>query len=90
MAGKAGRRVYRTKAWQATRLRVFKRDGWRCRSCGKPGVLECDHIRPIAKEGDWFDMRNLQALCRGCHIRKSRRERMNSERAELMEMAFNA
>ena len=92
MAGRAGRRVYRTKRWQIVRRAVFERDGWRCRKCGKMGALECDHIEPILSGGDWFDFDNLQTLCRGCHIRKSAgecRDRVISPaRAKLRGLAY--
>ena len=93
MAGKAGRRVYRTKRWQQTRRAVFERDRWRCVKCGRMGLIECDHIDPIRKQGDWFDMANLQCLCRNCHIRKSAGEHktrvVSPARAALMEIAIN-
>lgn len=70
------------KRWALTRRRVFDRDGWRCRKCGGAGRLECDHIQPLerqADDADPYDLDNLQALCRGCHIDKTRRE--NDRRA---------
>ena len=75
MAGLLGAKIYRSKDWQIIRREIFKRDGWRCVSCGKAGRLECDHIREITKAKDWFDSDNLQSLCRSCHIAKSRKER---------------
>ena len=94
MAGKAGRRVYNTKQWKRVRWAVFKRDGFRCVACGKAGRLECDHIRPVQSGGDWFDMDNLQTLCRGCHISKTRNELAEAQppqrspaRAALMALA---
>ena len=38
--------------------------------------MEVDHVRPLADhpEQDPFDPAGLQALCRGCHIAKTRRE----------------
>ena len=62
--------------WQAARRTVFDLDGWRCRTCGKAGRLECDHIVPLAAapDQDPFDMAGLQTLCRGCHFEKSRGE----------------
>ena len=61
------------KPWQRLRKLVLARDGWRCRSCGRPGALEVDHRVPLRRGGtDHPD--NLQALCRSCHIEKSRRE----------------
>ena len=92
MAGKAGRRVYRTARWQTVRRAVFERDGWACVKCGRMGLIECDHIDPIRKQGDWFDMANLQCLCRGCHIAKSAEENRTREvsaaRAQLMRLAY--
>ncbi len=69
------------RRWNVTRRRVFRRDGYRCRECGKPGRLECDHVIPVhqlPENADFYDLDNLQALCRGCHIAKTRRE--NEER----------
>ena len=65
--------------WRAIRQRVFARAGFRCQApgCGKAGRLECDHVRPSHKfPGDdpWAES-GLQALCRGCHIQKTRLER---------------
>ena len=59
------------RRWQWTRLKVFERDGWRCRRCGKAGRLECDHVVPLRKGGAPFDMDNLQTLCRPCHLAKT-------------------
>ncbi|MCY4414953.1 MAG: HNH endonuclease signature motif containing protein [Chloroflexi bacterium] len=63
------------KRWQRIRRRVFERDGNRCRECGSARQLECDHITSLFSGGEPWDMRNLQTLCRDCHIRKSRMER---------------
>ena len=53
------------------RRQVFERDGYRCRCCGAAGRLEADHVLPIHKGGEVYELRNLQALCRACHIRKT-------------------
>ncbi|MCY4394984.1 MAG: HNH endonuclease signature motif containing protein [Rhodospirillaceae bacterium] len=63
-----------TRHWAAIRRTVFNRDHWRCTSCGNAGRLECDHVKPLQRGGDPFDMSNLQTLCRSCHIEKTRRE----------------
>ena len=69
------------RRWAALRRAVFERDSYRCRSCGKAGRLECDHIRPLHKGGLPYDPANLQALCRTCHIRKTADEnRQDPER----------
>ena len=54
---------------------MLERDGWRCRSCGKAGRLELDHIEPLHSGGAEMDESNLQALCRKCHFKKSVEER---------------
>lgn len=94
MAGKLGQKIYRSKAWAVVRRVVFERDGYRCTMCGVPGRLECDHIEPIEKGGDWFALDNLRTLCRSCHVRVSRQEsldrsghRSNPLREALKEMA---
>ncbi len=57
---------------------VLKRDGYRCRACGKSpatelGVeLEVDHIVPVSKGGG-NEMENLRTLCRVCNAGKGKR-----------------
>ena len=66
-----GSRFYRamdSRRWAAARRFVLRRDGFRCRDCRLAGVLEVHHVRPLAKGGDPYDVENLRALCRGCHI----------------------
>ena len=63
-----------TPQWRRLRRVVFDRDYWRCKSCGKRGRLECDHVVPMHLGGAAFDPANLQTLCRGCHIDKTRTE----------------
>ena len=60
--------------WSAIRPAVFQRDGYRCVMCGGAGRLECDHITPMQREPgqDPYDINGLQALCRACHIEKTR------------------
>ena len=91
MAGKSGKQVYRTRRWQLVRLKVFERDGWKCVRCGRRGRLECDHIRQVAKAGDWFAMDNLRTVCRTCHIEltaEENRKPRDPDRAALLKMAM--
>ena len=64
------------RRWAAIRRAVFKRDGWRCVTCGKPGRLECDHIVPFQHKPnqDPYAIDGLQTLCRSCHIAKTQSE----------------
>ncbi|SCL33055.1 HNH endonuclease [Micromonospora nigra] len=59
--------------WALRRVRVLRRDGYRCRQrfstgalCGEP-ASQVDHIQ----RGDDHDLSNLQALCAHCHARKT-------------------
>ena len=69
-------RALNPKRWQRTRHTVLDRDGWRCRQCGKPGILEVDHVVPLHMQSDQdpYDPDGCQTLCRACHIQKTRLE----------------
>ena len=60
------------RRWRVVRRLVLKRDGYRCRACGKAGRLEVDHVIPVQFGGSWWDVEGLQALCRAHHFEKSR------------------
>ena len=66
--------------WRLLRLRALERDGWRCRQCGKAGILEVDHRIPLFKGGAPLDLDNCQTLCPGCHRDKTTREIGNRPR----------
>ena len=56
-------------------MRVFRRDGFACKNCGRRGQLDCDHVTAISEGGSWWSMDNLQTLCKyPCHRDKSIRE----------------
>ena len=65
-----------SRRWAHVRRFVLTRDGWRCVICGRAGRLEVDHITPMVREPgqDPYDPNGLQALCRRCHIEKTRAE----------------
>ena len=71
------------RRWQVVRRLVLKRDGYRCRACGKAGRLEVDHIIPVVRGGPWWDAEGLQTLCLACHFFKSKIERMGPRDPEL-------
>ena len=58
------------------RRRVLDGAGWRCQQCGSAGRLEVEHIEPLWKKPDQdpYEVDGCQALCRTCHIEKTRRE----------------
>lgn len=57
------------------RLKIFKRDGYKCVVCGKspatnPGtILHVDHVIPYSKGGD-SSFENLRTLCQKCNLGK--------------------
>lgn len=60
--------------WAAISAAVLRRDGYRCRKCGRTkadGVtrLEANHIIPISRGGQTI-MSNLETSCERCHARK--------------------
>lgn len=65
---------YDSRRWRNVRKRVLARDP----VCVTPGcgqiATDVDHIRPIREGGALLDGSNLQALCHGCHTRKTVRE----------------
>ena len=67
-------RVERGRVSNKMRFAIYRRDGYRCRKCGRRDngrrILEIDHIYPISKGGkSTYD--NLQTLCYQCNMEKS-------------------
>jgi len=53
---------------------VFKKDNFTCQYCGRSPrqhniVLELEHIKPIAKGGD-YSLNNLTTACEECNAGK--------------------
>ena len=69
---------YYSLSWVDYRLKVFKRDKFICKMCGKEILsasnLVADHIVPIAIGGDNWDMNNLQTLCLDCNRIKTKQD----------------
>jgi hypothetical protein len=67
----------KVKVQAGIRWQVFKRDKWKCLSCGRSAedniILHVDHILPRSKGGkDEID--NFQTLCDTCNIGKSNKD----------------
>jgi 5-methylcytosine-specific restriction endonuclease McrA len=66
---------YLTPEWHATRVRVLRRDGYTCTSCGASvrgkGLSRVDHIR-TRKDAPHLamDPNNLRTLCAACDNRR--------------------
>lgn len=81
---RGGSNPNRGKGWCKIAERIRERDGYRCRRCGKTQdengqKLSVDHVIPwrafeSAEEAN--QSANLVSLCRPCHSRKSRAERL--------------
>jgi CRISPR/Cas system Type II protein with McrA/HNH and RuvC-like nuclease domain len=60
--------------WPTVRKKVYERDKGICQICGKKvdeNDYHVDHIFPISKGGDEWDMNNLQCSCPECNLKKS-------------------
>lgn len=68
------KQLARSKMTDKLRYTVLKRDGFRCKICGRSaedGVkLHVDHIIPVSKGGE-TTLDNLRALCEQCNLGKS-------------------
>ena len=53
-------------------LKVFRRDGFKCRACGTDDELTIDHIQAWSHGGS-DDLENLQTLCQHCNSSKGNR-----------------
>lgn len=68
--GRATKNGYvRKQVSTSKRLMVYKRDGYKCVSCGTSDDLSIDHIHPVSLGGS-NDTENLQTMCMPCNIRK--------------------
>ena len=78
---KCTKKLYdKTTYWQDLRIKIFKRDGWKCVKCDKIDkeksgfFFVADHIIPISIGGDEWDIDNIQTLCIRCNKIKTARD----------------
>jgi hypothetical protein len=69
------------------KVTAFDRDGWKCVVCGATENLEMDHAVALMNGGG-NDIDNLYALCRTCHVVKTRMDRsLKRQRVKLAQAA---
>ena len=76
-------------SWGNFRIQVFKRDNGICKMCKKKftfisyhtkeeipdySKLIADHIKPLAIDGEMWDIKNLQTLCIDCNKIKTKKD----------------
>lgn len=62
--------------WDRIRRIIYSRDGGICMKCGKwiKSSYHVDHIIPISKSGEEFDLSNLELSCPECNLKKHNKE----------------
>lgn len=72
------RKMYYARfTWANVRFHLWQRYQ-KCNHCGISlsfDESECDHIVAVALGGAYWDYSNLQTLCRGCHTKKTQKDR---------------
>lgn len=67
------------------KVTAFDRDGWKCVVCADTENLEMDHAVALMNGGS-NEIENLYALCRTCHIVKTRMDRsLKRHRVKLVQ-----
>lgn len=70
-------KIHQSKRWRSLRESILKAKPY-CVVCEREGITqvahEVDHIKPTIDGGAMWDRRNLQSICRGHHIEKTRTE----------------
>lgn len=74
---------YKTSAWQKLRRKVLARDPL-CKFCAKKGIVTAgntvDHIKPHRGKMElFFEITNLQTLCKSCHSSTKQRIEKSGE-----------
>lgn len=65
--------VYNSARWKYLRHMVLFEHPI-CQHCENALAVDVDHITPIEQGGQPYERANVQALCKQCHGRKTKRE----------------
>lgn len=78
----------RDPRWQKKRLRILKRDEWRCCGCGSEDKTL--HVHHLQYKGEPWEVQDswLQTLCETCHARE-KEDRDDAEAFLLQELRFS-
>lgn len=63
--------------WKRVQKVIYARDGGICMKCGKEvskDNFHVDHIVPVSKGGDEWDLENLELSCPECNLKKGAKE----------------
>ena len=64
--------IYSSPRWKVLRAKVFRERGEQCESCFSIGEVQVHHRIPVSLGGAIFDEKNLEVLCRSCHLERHR------------------
>ena len=81
--------IYSSKRWRALRQQALKRADDCCERCFSIGEIQVHHKVPVALGGAIWDLDNLEAVCRSCHLeahRKIEAERLPDWQRRLYEL----
>ena len=65
--------IYRSQRWKELRARIFRERGEQCESCYSIGEIQLHHKRPVSLGGAIWDEKNLEIVCRQCHLEAHRK-----------------
>lgn len=83
-ATRSNQGLYDTTQWKDLKKMVIDRD-LRCVICGSEIDLEIDHvIPPRGNEELFFNLTNLQLLCKVCHRKKTNEEIRNRQTTHIL------
>lgn len=84
MARPFAKSFYNSREWNSVRTYILKRDCYLCRHCGQPAeeVHHIVHLTPdnITDINISLNPDNLISLCRDCHFKEHKRERIEARR----------